>query len=181
MERCNSGFHVSPDELADTVVIIIDELVFESENTNAELFEKSRPPCIVCKSVLRAMLPSVEFDHQSCGMAEEVGDIRANDSLFVEFDRIIAQKSIPQFAFLRRQCRRKYLANSNLLGSRGICIYHSFEISLPLRERCREAAERAMDKPPPLGEVPRSGGEGLRTSPLSPAERDSSPRGRALC
>ena len=36
-----------------------------------------------------------------------------------------------------------------------------------------------MNKPPPLGEVPRSGGEGLTQSPLSPAERDSSPRGRA--
>ena len=85
---------------AHTAKIPVDLPVGESQNFQAKIRQELRTFSIICKRLWFIMLRAVRFNDQSGRGAVKVHAEAADDPLFVDLDRIFAQKKIPELPFV---------------------------------------------------------------------------------
>ena len=83
------------------------------------------PILVVASSFCFIMLRSIQFNDQLCLCAVEVHNILFNRTLTHNANRVIPQKLIPEFSFLRRHVFTEFSGKCGLLFVFHIPLYNS--------------------------------------------------------
>ena len=91
----------SGDAIADRRKMVVDSVIGDPQDLQSIGRKPFIPAVIMVLLVIQKMDLSVDFDHEPCRCTVKIHNKGFDDSLLIDFNRIIFQKRIPKFSFLR--------------------------------------------------------------------------------